>query len=219
MRRKWLIYSLFFATLAIGFLVALFWGTDKWKKKLPLLEYAKSFSFVDQQGRVFNERSLEGKVYVAEFFFTTCKGICPVMNGNASLLYAHFKDVPDFAFVSFTCMPEVDSVPVLKRYADSLQVNHQKWLFVTGDKLALYNTARNYYHIDDPKNNVGKIEDQFLHSQFWALVDRSGNVRGEIYDGLKPSDIDKLKKDIDELLQEPAGSTKSLHSLFNNNPQ
>ena len=120
-------------------------------------------------------------------------------------MYKTFKGNPDVVFISHTCQPENDSVPALKKYADSIGADGRQWQFVTGNKLDLYKTARESYHIDDPKNNVGKIEDQFLHSQFLALVDKSGRLRG-IYDGLKESEISKLEADIKDLLKESNGN-------------
>ena len=91
---------------------------------------------------------------------------------------------------------------MIKRYADSLGVDTQKWIFVTGRKDSLYQMARGSYLLDDPKNNVVNIEDQFIHTQFFALVDRNGKIRGKIYDGLKPIEVEQLKVDIARLIKE-----------------
>ena len=99
-------------------------------------------------------------------------------------------------------MPEVDSVPVLKHYADSLGVNTNIWVFVTGRKDSLYQMARGSYLLDDPKNNVEKMEDQFIHTQFFALIDREGKVRGKVYDGLKAFEVEQLRRDIAKLLKD-----------------
>jgi protein SCO1/2 len=92
-------------------------------------------------------------------------------------------------------------VPVLKRYADSIGVDTKKWIFLTGRKDSLYQMARGSYLLDDPKNNVININDQFIHTQFFALIDRDGKVRGKIYDGLKANEIAQLKVDIGRLLK------------------
>jgi protein SCO1/2 len=144
----------------------------------------------------------QNKITVVEYFFTTCKGICPKLNTNMKTVYALYQKEPDFQIISHTCNPETDSVPVLKRYADSLQVNTAKWIFLTGRKDSLYQMARGSYLLDDPKNNVEKIEDQFIHTQFFALVDRNGKIRGKIYDGLKPIEVEQLKVDIGRLIKE-----------------
>ncbi|MEP7319493.1 MAG: SCO family protein, partial [Panacibacter sp.] len=99
-----------------------------------------------------------------------------------------------------------------------LKVDEHKWVFLTGRKDSLYGQARTSYLLDDPKNNVEKIEDQFLHTQFFALVDKNGDVRGGVYDGLKKEDLDKLKEDIKTLLKEKAGSSNFSNNLFGNNP-
>ena len=91
---------------------------------------------------------------------------------------------------------------MLKKYADSLGVNTKIWVFLTGRKDSLYQMARGSYLLDDPKNNVEKMEDQFMHTQFFALIDRKGKVRGKIYDGLKALEIEQLKQDISKLLKD-----------------
>lgn len=215
-KRKLLFYSLFFLVVVFGFWFFLFRGTDNWKSKLPVLSYVKPFSFINQSGDSVSQATTAGKVYLANYFFATCRGICPRMNGNVKKLYEQYKGNKDLLFLSHTCQPENDSVPQLKHYADSIGADGRQWQFLTGDKLSLYSMARESYHIDDPKNNVGSINDQFLHSQFIALVDRSGQVRG-VYDGLKEKEISQLKADIDDLLKESAG-TVFVNGIFSNNP-
>lgn len=143
-----------------------------------------------------------GKVCVVNYFFTTCKGICPRMNGNLKQVYDEFKSEPDFLIVSHTSDPETDSAGKLKAYAQKMNVDTDKWIFLTGRKDSLYTQARNSYLLDDPKNAVVNINDQFLHTQFVALVDKNGNLRGEIYDGLKKEDLKQLETDINILLHE-----------------
>ena len=155
-------------------------------------------------------------MYIAEYFFTTCKGICPKMNTNMKKLYEKFKNEKGFLILSHTVDPETDTVARMKRYADSLGANTGNWWFLTGKKDSLYRAARISYLLDDPKNSNDKIEDQFIHTQFFALVDKSGRVR-KIYDGLKKDELDELEKDIPKLLNEKAGSS-FVNSLFNNNP-
>ena len=99
-----------------------------------------------------------------------------------------------------------------------MQINSPKWVFLTGRKDSLYQIARSAYLLDDPKNNVEKIEDQFIHTQFFALVDKDGKVRGQVYDGLKQAELDRLKKDIKLLLAEKAGTGNFVNGIFNNNP-
>jgi protein SCO1/2 len=101
----------------------------------------------------------------------------------------------------------------LKRYSDSLKVNTKQWVFLTGRKDSLYQTARNSYLLDDPQNNLQNISEQFLHTQFFALVDRMGRVR-KIYDGLKKQEIEELKKDIKRLLKERNTGERFSNNLF-----
>jgi protein SCO1/2 len=202
MSKKLLGYVLFFALLLAAFYYFLFKGTDNWKVQLPVLSFVQPFSFTNQDGQPFTDKDLQNKITVVEYFFTTCKGICPKLNTNMKDIYAIYKDQADFQIVSHTCNPGTDSVPVLKRYADSLGVNTKTWVFLTGRKDSLYQMARGSYLLDDPKNNVEKIEDQFMHTQFFALIDRNGKVRGKIYDGLKALEIEQLKQDIAKLLKD-----------------
>ena len=159
------------------------------------------FSFVDQYNNTFSDADTKGKIYVTEYFFTTCKSICPIMNTNIKQVYELYKNNPGFLILSHTCDPANDSPERLKTYSDSLRVNTQHWWFLTGRKDSLYNTARNSYLLDDPKNNLMNINEQFLHTQFIALVDKNGKVR-KIYDGLKKEELEEMKKDIGNLLKE-----------------
>ena len=202
MSKKLGVYLLFFALLLAGFYYFLFKGTDNWKVQLPVLSYVQPFHFTNQDGNSFTDKELLNKITVVEYFFTTCKGICPKLNTNMKDIYAIYKNDADFQIVSHTCNPGTDSVPVLKRYADSLGVDTKKWIFLTGRKDSLYQMARGSYLLDDPKNNVEKIEDQFIHTHFFALIDRNGKVRGKIYDGLKTLEIEQLKQDIAKLLKD-----------------
>jgi protein SCO1/2 len=202
MSKKTIFYLLFFTILLLGFYYFLFKGTDNWKVKMPVLSYVQAFSFTNQDGEAVTDKNLLNKITVVEYFFTTCKGICPKLNTNMKQVYEIYKNESDFQILSHTCNPDTDSVPVLKHYADSLQVDTKKWIFLTGRKDSLYQMARGSYLLDDPKNNVEKIEDQFIHTQFFALVDREGKVRGKIYDGLKVLEVEQLKQDISKLLKE-----------------
>lgn len=219
MSKKWIFYLVFAALLVSSFYYFLFRGTDKWKSKLPVISYVRPFHFTTQDGQVFTDKDMLGKVCVVEYFFTTCKGICPKMNTNMKTVYAAFKDEPNFMIVSHTCNPETDSAARLKIYADSMKIDTKKWVLLTGRKDSLYQIARSAYLLDDPKNNVEKIEDQFIHTQFFALVDKDGKVRGQVYDGLKQDELDRLKKDIKSLLTEKAGTSNFVSGVFTNNPQ
>ena len=218
MSKKSAIYLVFFVVLLSGFYYFLFRGTDNWKVKMPVLSYVQPFSFTNQDGKQVTEKVLQNKITVVEYFFTTCKGICPKLNKNMKEIYLVYKDNPDFQILSHTCNPETDSVARLKKYADSLQIDTKKWVLLTGRKDSLYQMARSSYLLDDPKNNVEKIEDQFIHTQFFALVDRNGKVRGQVYDALKQTDLQQLQIDLKKLLAESISGT-FVNGVFTNNPQ
>jgi len=213
---KWLYYSGGFLLMLAGFYFFLFQGTDNWKTKLPVISYVKPFSFVNQDGDTVTQQQTAGKVYIANYFFVTCTGICPVMNSNVHTVYDALQQYPDLLILSHTCQPEVDTVPLLKHYADSIGIDIKRWQFLTGNKLELYTMARDSYKIDDPQNNVGSIDDQFLHSQFLALVDKRGQVRG-VYDGLKTKEVNQLIEDYKQVVNE-AGSGNFVNNIFGNAP-
>ncbi len=221
--KKILLIGGFAILLLSAFFYFLFSGTDYYKVKLPMLGYVQNFSFTDQNGEQVTQKNFAGKVYVAEYFFTTCKGICPKMNKNMKAIYEKFKAENEFKIISHTCMPETDSVPVLKAYEQSLlgdsifSKGKTNWYFVTGNKDSLYRMARESYFLDNEKNNSLNINDQFIHTQFFALIDKEGRVRG-IYDGLKTDELTKLDKDIEGLLRENSGPVVFNNSPFTNNP-
>lgn len=196
MKKKTLVYIGFFTGLVLVFFLVLSMVVPGFReKRFPAIGTLQSFSFVNQDGQAVTEKDVKGKVAVVEYFFTTCRGICPIMNGNMRKVYDAFRGQPDFLILSHTCDPANDSVARLKWYADSMGVDTRKWIFLTGRKDSLYNMARFSYKIDDPNNNVQNPDDDFLHTQYWALVDRNGDIR-KIYDGLKRSEVDKLMRDL-----------------------
>ncbi|MFT3936774.1 MAG: SCO family protein [Chitinophagaceae bacterium] len=212
--KKTLIYTGFFLVLLIGFYIGLKSAIPGFGDvKLPVISYVQPFSFTDQRNETITQKDVTGKVYLAEYFFTTCKGICPKMNTNMKQVYETFKNEKDFLILSHTVDPETDTVARMKRYADSLGAGNGNWLFLTGRKDSLYRAARVSYLLDDPKNGDSKIEDQFIHTQFFALVDKKGRVR-KIYDGLKRDELSELEKDIPKLLNEKDGGN-FVNSLFN----
>jgi protein SCO1 len=197
MSKKGMLYIGFFTVLIIGFFLVV----KKWMVRNDTISVVQPFSFTNQDGKQITDKDMEGKVYVAEYFFTNCTGICPTMNGNMKKVYEKYKGENDFIILSHTCDPERDSVQQIKKYADSMQVNTRQWIFLTGRKDSLYTMARVSYTIDDPVNNLKNIEDDFLHTQFWALVNRKGEVK-KIYDGLKDSEVNELIVDIEKMLKD-----------------
>ncbi|HEX4375112.1 MAG TPA: SCO family protein [Puia sp.] len=217
MKRKLIFYGGFFVVLFVLFYVTITKVIPGYGDvKLPVLNEVRPFFFTDQDGKVISQKDVAGKVYVAEYFFTTCKGICPKMNNNMKEIYADFKDEPDFRILSHTVDPETDSVARMKWYADSINADSKTWLFLTGRKDSLYRAARMSYLLDDPKNNDEDINKQFIHTQFFALVDKNGDVR-KIADGLKKDEIAELKTDIEKLLKEKPGINHFSSPLNGNN--
>jgi protein SCO1/2 len=202
MSKKGLFYTGFFVVLAVGFyftLVKLIPGFEK--KGAAPISFIRPFSFQNQDGETVTDKDVAGKVFVAEYFFTTCPGICKEMNENMRIVYEALREEKDFLILSHTCDPDTDSVQQLKKYAEGMKVNTDQWIFLTGRKDSLYNMARVSYTIDDPNDNLVNMEDDFMHSQLWALVDREGNVR-KIYDGLKEAEVRELVSDARKLLKD-----------------
>lgn len=234
----WIIYLVFFALLLAGFYIAVFKDYDFNASSLGVINPAvPAFSFTNQDGKQVTQQDTDDKVYVVEYFFTTCKGICPKMNANMRRVYDAYKDRKDFLILSHTCQPEVDSVPLMKAYeqkminsklikADdgSYSISNKEatanaintnWIFVTGKKDSLYKMARTGYIIDNQKpDSTQNIANQFIHTQFFAVVDRYRRVRG-VYDGLKEDEIQKLLLDIKSLLKEKVDHTRFMNGFSN----
>jgi protein SCO1 len=201
MSKKTIFYIVFFSVLVVAFYIVMTRITDMGKPQLPVLNTVMPFSFTRQDGQQISNKDVRGKTVIVEYFFTTCKGICPKMNRNMVKIYNELKNEKDFLILSHTVDPETDSVATLKRYADSIGANPSNWWFLTGSKEQLYKAARESYILDDPKNSSKNITEQFLHTQFFCLVDRDGVVRG-IYDGLKKEEVEQIVADSKLLLQQ-----------------
>lgn len=156
------------------------------------------FSFINQNGKTITQKDYEGKVYVADFFFTTCGSICPKMTTNLADVQKAIKNNPKVMLLSHTVFPETDSVPVLKTYAKKYSVIDGKWNLVTGDKKEIYTMARKSYLAV----KLGKPEELYdmVHTENFVLVDQKRRVRG-FYDGTKKEDILKLIEDINWLCE------------------
>ncbi|HMG81972.1 MAG TPA: SCO family protein [Ferruginibacter sp.] len=234
--KKWAIYVGFFVVLLSVFYYFVYTQIDFSESGLPVINNnIQSFSFTDQNGKNITNRDVVGKVYVANYFFTTCRGICPKMNANMRRVFDQFKNEKDFMILSHTCMPEVDSPAILKKYEykmvngtlsertdgsydiiaptdSTLAVQNANWLFLTGDKASLYDLARHSYLIDKGGSDTSlNINEQFIHTQLFALVDKQERVRG-IYDGLKDDEIQKLIADTKALLREKAPKQNFLNN-------
>jgi protein SCO1 len=202
MSRKKIFYIVFFSALVLAFFAALAIAVPGYfKPPHSPIGVVQPFSMINQDGKTVTDQVATGKVNAVNFFFTTCRSVCPKMNNNLRPVYDEFKNNPGFLLLSFTSDPERDSAARLKHYADSMQVDTNKWIFLTGRKDSLYALARNSYKIDDPKNYVNNIDDDFIHTQFIALVNKEGEVVG-IYDGIKPSEVGQMTVEIRKLLKE-----------------
>ena len=157
------------------------------------------FSFTNQNGKTITQKDYEGKIYVADFFFTTCGSICPIMTTNMIDVQKAFANNPKVMILSHTVTPEIDSVPVLKKYALEKGVIDSKWNLVTGDKKDIYRMARKSYLAV----KLGKPEELYdmVHTENFVLVDAERRVRG-FYDGTKKEEVKKLIEDIQWLLTE-----------------
>ena len=156
------------------------------------------FSLTNQNGKTVTQTDYADKMYVADFFFTTCQTICPVMTDHMKQIQEELKDDSSVMLLSHTVMPEVDSVPQLKKYALEKGVNDAKWNLVTGDKQQIYELARKSYLAakDNPYDQY-----DLIHTENFVLVDTKKQIRG-FYDGTNPADIDKLLADIQVLKNE-----------------
>lgn len=156
------------------------------------------FSFVNQNGKVITQKDYEGKIYVADFFFTTCGSICPIMTTNMIAIQKAFLHNPKVMILSHTVTPEIDNVAVLKKYALEKGVVDSKWNLVTGDKKDIYSMARKSYLAV----KLGKPSELYdmVHTENFVLVDAEKRVRG-FYDGTKKEDIKRLIEDINWLCE------------------
>lgn len=156
------------------------------------------FSFQNQEGRTVTDKDLQGKIYVANFFFATCPTICPKMNYNVKGVTDKYKADSLVKFLSFTVDPDKDSVQALAAYAKEQGADNNQWWFLTGDKESIYSIARDGYLVPAAG---GKTAADFFHSQDLILIDKEKRIRG-IYDGLDEADVKKLLDEIDVLEQE-----------------
>ena len=156
------------------------------------------FSFINQNGKVITQKNYKGKIYVADFFFTTCQSICPIMTTNMVDVQKAILNNPKVMLLSHTVTPEIDSVPVLKKYALEKGVIDAKWNLVTGDKKDIYSMARKSYlavKLGEPNELYDMV-----HTENFVLVDAQRRVRG-FYDGTKKEEINRLIDDINWLCE------------------
>jgi len=155
------------------------------------------FSLTNQNGIEITQDFYNNKIYVADFFFTTCQDICPVMTKNMYKLQQKLKDDDEILFLSHTVIPEIDTVEKLKEYSIKNKINDERWNLVTGDKKQIYELARkSYLAVEDAE--FGKFD--MIHTENFMLIDKEKQIRG-FYDGTNPVEIENLLLDIDILKQ------------------
>jgi len=157
------------------------------------------FSFVDQNRETISGKNLDGKIYVADFFFTSCPSICPTMQRNMLSVFKAYQGKPDFKLVSFTIDPRHDTIPVLKEYAEKLGAKADQWYFLLGKKEEVYQLAEKNYLVSvaESKETPGG----YVHQGWLVLVDKKGRVRGA-YDGTNEKQVQQLIVDVKLLMDE-----------------
>ena len=201
--------------IGISFIILIFgiWAVpkivDRFKKSdLAEIGAAPSFELTDQNGKKITNKDYDGKVYVVEFFFSTCPTICSIMNQNMLQLQKEYYGNPEFGIASITINPEYDTPQVLKAHAEHLGVKHYNWHFLTGDRDYIFNLAKDFKMYAGVNKEVAG---GFEHSGLFALIDKNGNVRSRkdqfgnpimYYDGLEESGVKAIKEDIKKLLDE-----------------
>jgi protein SCO1/2 len=154
------------------------------------------FSLTNQNGKTITQSDYKGKIYIADFFFTTCPTICPIMTKNMAGIQTQIIDDDDVLLLSHSVTPVIDSVAQLKKYALEKGVNDAKWNLVTGDKKQIYKLARKSYLAVKNDGDGGPFD--MIHTENFILVDKERRIRG-FYDGTKIEDIEKLMEDLDIL--------------------
>lgn len=169
-------------------------------KALDTFHKISSFSLTNQEGAVITEETFKDKIYVTDFFFTVCPGICPKMTSNMMLLQEEFLTDDEVLLLSHSVTPEQDSVSVLNSYAEDKGIISQKWHLVTGTQKEIYKLGRRDYFVEEGLG-LNKEEDEFLHTENFVLIDKNGHIRG-IYNGLNKTSINQLIADIKTLKNE-----------------
>lgn len=211
-------FILFFALLS-GVILLLFYRALVPKKILPIYQPAEvsfelvdsslqhvkkyhkiaNFSLTNQNGNRISQRDYQGKIYVADFFFTTCPSICPIMTNNMAYIQSKIMDDPQVKLLSFSVTPEIDSVPQLKKYALEKGVNDKKWNLLTGDKKEIYTLARKSYFVVKEDGDGGPHD--MIHTENFVLVDPEKRIRG-YYDGTEKAAMENLLADLKTLKEE-----------------
>jgi protein SCO1 len=156
------------------------------------------FEFTNQQGKTISDKDVDGKIFIANFFFASCKTVCPQMNEQVHRLQEAIKDYKDIRILSFTVDPENDTPEALAVYAEKMKADNSKWWFLTGNKDSIYTLAREGFLVPA---SMGAEARDFFHSQDLILVDKEKRMRG-VYDGLEAAEVDTLIDEIKVLMKE-----------------
>ena len=201
------------------FFVVIFSACNNEPKKLPILgqrepiekivdgktvvdtvyQTIPNFSFMNQDSVMINNDSLSKSIYVADFFFTSCPSICPIMSKNMLTIYNKYKGNEEVKFLSHTIDPKHDTIPVLKNYATKLGVSAKQWHFLLGEKDAVYQLAKTGYMSFTAEDN--RAPGGITHSGYFLLIDKEKRIRGA-YDGTDETQVKQLMEDMDMLLNE-----------------
>ena len=179
------------------------------KSELVTIGKAPKFSLINQNGKTITQEDYKGKVYVVEFFFSTCPTICPIMNRNMKVIQDSFASNANFGIASITINPLTDTPEILKTHAEGLGLKGMNWNFLTGNQEYIYEIANKGFNLYVGENK--KVNGGFEHSGLFALIDKEGNIRSRqddfgnpivYYDGLKDEGVKQIKQDISKLLAE-----------------
>lgn len=203
-----------YSYIGISFIILIFgiWAVPKIVNSVSSAKMAEigkvpSFTFTNQNGETVTNENYKGKVYVVEFFFTTCPSICPIMNRNMVKIQNKYYGNPNVGFASFTIDPETDTQEVLKQYAEKYKITSPNWHMLTGEKDKIYELANAGFNLYVGENE--EVEGGFEHSGFFALIDQEGNIRSRFdendnpviyYDGLEDKGVQMIIEDIKKLL-------------------
>ena len=179
--------------LALAFYGVLL-GRELSPQRLPVLGQVNAFELTSSEGKLFGLQNLLGKVWVADFVFTTCSGLCPLMTRSMTQLFRSYQLVPDVNYVSISVNPETDTPEVLQAYAKGQKADTRLWHFLTGRREDIQKLAVESF-------KIGSVEEPIFHSGKFALVDRYGNIRG-YYEISEAEELSRLFKDISRLLKE-----------------
>ncbi len=173
-------------------------------KSLPVLGSSGNFDLTERSGKKITLEDLRGKVWIGDFIFTRCAGICPIMSGHMKRLQEELKNEKELRFVSFSVDPEHDTPEKLAEYAKRYNADPEKWFFLTGDKNAIFELSLKHFYLgvgDAPLEERPAPDQVVTHSSRFVLVDRQGRIRG-YYDSAQPENMEKLAKDARRLLKE-----------------